>query len=484
MLVGIIIMLSRRQYPGMYCLGFWSGGALCLGVGMATAAMRGSAPAWLSVLVANALVALSPLMLWNGVRNFNGRPSRWRTSILLAAALVAMLAYFLYADENLSVRIVLMSAALSLGCLACSYELFRWDSPAVRRSGWLAGVGFASAAIVQMCRGIFTWMGSPASSLFAPRPLEWASTLAGILNTVVVFFGLVIMANQDLHAQLEQRSADLEALAKDRDRARRRAEEASKAKSEFLANMSHELRTPLNAILGFSELAPLLPVGAQLPAKIKEYFSLIHQSGSHLLQLINDILDLAKVESGKTEMVRIDLDVEREVLGTIHLVAEQARSRNHRLEARNMEPASSLFADERAIRQILFNLLSNAIRFTPEGGSILVRTSAVPGGGTEIVVSDTGVGIPRDQIPRVMMPFEQIDNSYTRSRSGTGLGLPLVDALVRLHGGTLVIESEVGLGTSVIINFPPRPGKNLSAENSARPRDITEDQVISEPLPR
>jgi signal transduction histidine kinase len=481
--VGLILLLSWRRHPGMHCLGFWSGGALCLGGGMAAAAMRDSAPTWLTVLVASALAALAPLMLWNGIRRFNGRSSRWSIWILLAPPIVALLVYNLHSYENFSARVIVVSAELSLGSIACSYELFRSDSPAVRRTGWLAGIGLACAALVQICRGIGAWTGLPVSNFFEPGPFQAVSSLLGIVNTVLVSLGLVMMANQDLQAQLEQRSADLEALAKDRDRARRRAEDASKAKSEFLAKMSHELRTPLNAILGFSELAPLLPASAPLPPKIKEYFGLIHESGSHLLRLINDILDLAKVESGKMELARIDLDVEREVSGTMRLVADQAHARNHRLEIKSMEPAPSLFADERAFRQILLNLLSNAIRFTPDGGHICIRTSAAADGGTEIVVSDTGVGIPRNQIARLTMPFEQIDNSYTRSHSGTGLGLPLVDALVRLHGGDLVIESEVGTGTIVTVRLPPRMGKKLPIGTSTAPRDVIGDHGVSEPIP-
>jgi two-component system cell cycle sensor histidine kinase PleC len=265
------------------------------------------------------------------------------------------------------------------------------------------------------------------------------------------------MANQQLQVRLTERSAEMERIARDRDAAGQRAEQANRAKSVFLTMMSHELRTPLNAILGFSELGPMIKVEPPLPAQITEYFGLIHQSGDHLLRMINDILDLSKVEAGKMELERIDLDVDNAINSTLHLVAQQASSLGQKLEVTIDAPPPRLFADERAVTQILFNLLSNAARFTPAGGIVGVHAAATTDGGATLAVYDTGVGIPPDQIARVTMPFEQIDNSYAQSHGGTGLGLPLVDGLVRLHGGSLTIESEVGVGTRVTVRFPPRP---------------------------
>jgi signal transduction histidine kinase len=192
-----------------------------------------------------------------------------------------------------------------------------------------------------------------------------------------------------------------------------------------------------------------------LPAQIKEYFGLIHQSGGHLLRVINDILDLSKVEAGKMEIERTELDVEDAINSTLRLIAQQASNQGLKLEITIDKPPPRLFADERAVRQILFNLLSNAVRFTPSGGVVGVHAAATADGGAALAVHDTGMGIPQDQIARLTVPFEQIDNSYARSHGGTGLGLPLVDGLVRLHGGSLSIESEVGVGTRVTVRFPP-----------------------------
>jgi two-component system cell cycle sensor histidine kinase PleC len=300
-------------------------------------------------------------------------------------------------------------------------------------------------------------VGAPQTSLFAPTVVNQAAFLTSIVVSALVMFCLVMMANQQLQVRLTERSAEMERIARDRDIAGRQAEQANRAKSVFLTMMSHELRTPLNAILGFSELGPMIKVEPPLPAQITEYFGLIHQSGDHLLKMINDILDLSKVEAGKMELDRTDLDVGDAINSTLHLIAHQAESRGQTLEVKIDTPPPRLFADDRAIRQILFNLLSNAIRFTPAGGVVSVHAAATADGGALLVVQDTGVGVPQDQIARMTVPFEQIDNSYAGSHGGTGLGLPLVDGLVRLHGGSLTIESEVGVGTRVTARFPPPP---------------------------
>ncbi len=447
---GAVMLLTRHWQPGTRSVGIWGGGALCLGIGIALTALRGIAPDWLSVLVANGIGVMGPLMYWNGIRRFNGRPALWSESLMLAAGFVAALTWYLYVDRNLSARIVIASLALAAGAGAGADELLRWTNPALRRMSWTAATALILAAVAESFRAVTTWRGAPTSSLFAPTLENQVTYVAGIVVTALVIFCFAMMANQQLQV-------DLERIARDRDDARLRAEEANRAKSVFLTMMSHELRTPLNAILGFSELGPLIQTKPALPERIQEYFALIHQSGSHLLRMINDILDLSKVEAGKMELECTDLDVDYVINSTLRLIAQPANNRNQRLEVAIDTPPPLLFADERAVRQILFNLLSNAVRFTPEGGTVRVLAAPAAGGGAEISVCDTGVGIPRDQIARVTLPFEQIDNSYAKAHGGTGLGLPLVDALVRLHGGTLTIDSEVGVGTRVTVRFPPRP---------------------------
>ena len=230
---------------------------------------------------------------------------------------------------------------------------------------------------------------------------------------------------------------------------------ADQAKSRFLANMSHELRTPLNAIMGFSEVIKnemFGPVG--LPQYV-EYAVDIHNSGAHLLAIINDILDLSKVEAGKFELSEEEVDL-REVIAAVgNLVKGRSEEKDITLETIIPDPAPRLYADKRTLKQMLLNLLSNAIKFTPKGGHVTITGSI--GGNNEILlaVSDNGIGIDRNDIATVMSPFGQVDSSLAREHEGTGLGLPLVRAMIELHGGTLTLDSEVDHGTTVTIRFPP-----------------------------
>ncbi len=236
--------------------------------------------------------------------------------------------------------------------------------------------------------------------------------------------------------------------------ARQQAELANRAKSEFLANMSHELRTPLNAIIGFSEMirdGAFGPVGS---AKYIEYAGDIHESGAHLLELINDILDLSKVEAGEISLNEEIVDLARVARACVRLVDARAQANNLALEVDIAENLPHLFADERKVKQILINLLSNAIKFTEPGGRVSLRVAPRADRAIEMEVADTGIGIAPEDIEQVMKPFFQVDSRLARKYEGTGLGLPLCKSLVALHGGGLKLESEVGVGTRVVIVFP------------------------------
>jgi len=231
------------------------------------------------------------------------------------------------------------------------------------------------------------------------------------------------------------------------------AEFANRAKTEFLANMSHELRTPLNAILGFSEVIKSQmfgPIGTQ---KYADYAADIHTSGEHLLDLINDVLDLAKLEAGKLDLRETDISVAAIVAQCIALVRQRAKEAGVALNVELPDRLPALRADERAIKQVLLNLLSNAVKFTPEGGKIVTRVNTGRKGLT-IGVTDSGIGMNAAEIETALAPFGQIDSKLARKHQGTGLGLPITRSLVRLHGGDIVIESAPGKGTTITVHFP------------------------------
>ncbi len=236
--------------------------------------------------------------------------------------------------------------------------------------------------------------------------------------------------------------------------AKEQADMANRSKSEFLANMSHELRTPLNAIIGFSEIIKDQLLGTEGTPQYIEYAKDIHDSGALLLSLINDILDMSKIEAGKRNLSETSLDIERMAQSCIRLVAVRAKAGGvhltHNIPA-NLPP---LRAEERAIKQVLVNLLTNAIKFTPEGGIVTIKASIDPFGRLGVGVEDTGIGIAAADIPIAMAPFGQIESVMSRKTQGTGLGLPLTKALVELHGGELKIVSAVGQGTTVTAIFP------------------------------
>ncbi len=232
------------------------------------------------------------------------------------------------------------------------------------------------------------------------------------------------------------------------------AELANRSKSEFLANMSHELRTPLNAIIGFSEMILNRLHGPVGDAKYLEYAEDINRSGVHLLELISDILDLSKVEAGKVELAEEPLDVVAAVEGCLTLVRERAFQGSVELTRDFADDLPRLFADKRRLKQILINLLSNAIKFTPAGGKVSAKVWARPETGFVFHISDTGIGIALKDIPTALAPFRQVDGPLDRRYEGTGLGLPLTKSLIEMHGGSLDLQSTVGLGTTVVVRFP------------------------------
>ncbi len=263
------------------------------------------------------------------------------------------------------------------------------------------------------------------------------------------------LATLEARAEKDALIGELEQAKSISDEARYRAEAANVAKSRFLAQMSHELRTPLNAILGFSEVMKSEIFGAHAVPVYKEYSADIHNSGVHLLNLINEILDLSRIEAGRYELNEEAVALVNVVADCHHLLKLRASSRGITIHEIFEQGMPKIWGDERAIRQIVLNLLSNSIKFTPQGGEIWLKVGWTASGGQYLSVKDTGSGIPEDEIPIVLASFGQGSNSIKSAEQGAGLGLPIAKSLVDMHGGTFTLKSKLRIGTEVIVTFPP-----------------------------
>ena len=251
--------------------------------------------------------------------------------------------------------------------------------------------------------------------------------------------------------QREEALREAEAAAK---QALEAAELANRAKSEFLANMSHELRTPLNAIIGFSEVMMKEMFGPLSPARYVDYIKDIHESGTHLYGLINDVLDVSKIESGKITLNLSEIDIHDVMTRCIRLVSDRAKTGQVKISVEVTDGLPGFLADDRKLMQIVLNLLSNAVKFTPEGGAVTLTADIEDDGGLIIRVADTGIGIAPEDMEKVMAPFGQVDSTLARRYEGTGLGMSLSKSLIELHGGSMVIESVVDAGTKITVRLP------------------------------
>ena len=286
-------------------------------------------------------------------------------------------------------------------------------------------------------------------------------TMASVLVSALVFFG--IFGNRlhfNLHTSLKNQAekdqliAELETARSISDEARRRAEEANLAKSRFLATMSHELRTPLNAILGFSEMMVKEVLGPLENKNYKDYLGDIHNSGTHLLALINEILDLSRVEAGRYNLNEEAVQLDHIVSDCEQLINLKAKNKDIAIIKHSEKNLPKVWADERAIRQVILNLLSNALKFTPTAGTIWIKIGWTAGGGQYVSIRDNGPGIPEEEIPVVLSSFGQGSIAIKSAEQGTGLGLPIVQALIEKHDGAFELKSKLRAGTEAIITLP------------------------------
>ena len=367
------------------------------------------------------------------------------------------------------VQLTLMQAGTSLSWGLLPWLL--WEPGNAVNHMLLSACVFAviSGMVVSRGSNFLMFIGGiiPVSLMAIARFALGDSRMDIVIAVIVPLFALqmwfttrVVMTRMHEDARLRFQVGDmtreLEETRDDALKKRFEAEAANASKTAFLANMSHELRTPLNAILGFSEIIAqecFGPVGSQ---RYRDYASDIHSSGAHLLSLINDLLDVAKIEAGRMEISPHPLDARRTLEIALKLIGFKASEKRQTLNI-SVEPgAPPLYADERALKQMLINLVSNAVKFTPEGGKIDVVAGAAKGGGFQIMVRDNGPGIPQEKLANIFTPFSQVDNRYDRQAGGTGLGLALVRGLAELHGGRAWLESGQGLGCTAYIVLPAK----------------------------
>jgi two-component system cell cycle sensor histidine kinase PleC len=348
------------------------------------------------------------------------------------------------------------------GCAACS------EDPFVLYKG--------ATLLVALCVMAMSNFMLPRSVLFAFAPVVIALCIKAMLSrglldvslattfaAAVIFFTFITdrlyqsnLKILSFQSEKDDLIAELEVAKSMSDEARRRAEEANLAKSRFLASMSHELRTPLNAILGFSEVMSQEVMGPLNNATYKEYTNDIHRSGEHLLNLINEILDLSRIEAGRYELseeaISI-LDIAEDCIGMVQL---RARAKNISISEQFEHQLPAVWADEKSMRQVILNLLSNAVKFTPQGGEITVKVGWTSGGGQYVAIRDNGPGIPEEEIPVVLSAFGQGSIAIKSAEQGTGLGLPIVQAILAKHDGQFILKSKLREGTEVIAILPAK----------------------------
>lgn len=426
------LSIGHRSIPGIRSITLSN---TLLFVGFTLISVRAVLPPFLSFIVANALICIGYTLILHGIGKFFKKNISDLVLFLAAFFYIVEFSYFFLVENSFSARLfsyLFYYASIMLVALWIVLSEFRQ----VRLSSHLAAalfIGFLSVSFFTLAAASLSQAN--VAQIFSPSTINAGVVLGQITFVVGWTFAFTLLVSERLNAD------------------KLRAESSSREKSDALANMSHELRTPLNAIIGFADVIDKQALGANHP-RYAEYVTDILASGRHLLLLIEDILDISKIEAGRLELNERWFPVPAMVETMRHMVMLKAAGKEIALEVDTDPAFPQMRGDELRVRQILLNLATNAIKFTPQGGRVRLLTRLAPDGTGLLVVADNGIGMDEAGIRRARTKYCQVDDIRVRQQEGIGLGLPLAVALTEAHGGTLQIDSVPGQGTTITVSFP------------------------------
>ncbi|HYE50188.1 MAG TPA: HAMP domain-containing sensor histidine kinase [Azospirillaceae bacterium] len=443
----------RREVPG-FSWWVWSGAVSFLGICILFA--RGAIPMGVSVGLGNGVLLAGALMTWAGVRRFNGAERvAWVVPALSVAAVTLVLPLLQRTPSDFHLRTFLASGSLAVVYAFLAVEMFRRGPRPFRPSAVVATAGFVLLALSLGTRSLSGLAAVGTPDLFQPTQLQGVLIMANVAFMVVHSVGLILMAMDRLQEKLQRTAEALRLALDDRDAARQRAEEANLTRSTYFSLLGHELRTPLQAVIGYAELIQVTAEDQDAPHL--PHVETIRQSGRHMLSIVEGILTLAKAETGLLEIDPGEVDLAGAAAFAAGMVAPAAEARGVRVGVAVPPGRLVAAADGQAIRQVLLNLVANAVKFAAPGGTVSVAARDDGNGGIEVAVEDDGPGIDLARVPTLLRPFQRADNRYRSAAGGTGLGLPLSAVLLSLHGTELRFAHAEPRGTRVSFTLKAVP---------------------------